>query len=170
MAKSGEGKQQMATSRSGEVQRVPASRFMTPFEEMERMFENFMPRGWMRPFGMAPMRGEMMPMEGKIPAVDVINRDDEIVLRAELPGIDKENIDITTTDDTVTIRGETRAEETQDTDEYYRCEISHGAFSRTVALPADVDGSKARAVFKDGVLELTLPKVERAKRHSIKVQ
>jgi HSP20 family protein len=169
MAKSSEGKQQMASSRSGEVQRMP-SRPMTPFEEMERMFEGFMPRAWMRPFGMGPMRGEMMPMEGKIPAVDVINRDDEILLRAELPGIDKENIEITTTDDTVTIRGETSHEQTEDTDEYYRCEIARGAFSRTVALPADVDGSKAKAVFKEGMLELTLPKVERAKRHTIKVQ
>lgn len=169
MAKSSEGKQQMTTQgRSGEVQRVPASRFMSPLEEMERMFEGLMPRGWMRPLGMGAMR-EMLP-EGKMPAVDIINRDDEIVLRAELPGINKDDIDISTTDDTVTIRGQTQHEQTEDTDEYYRCEIARGAFSRTVPLPADIDGSKAKAAFKDGVLELTLPKVERAKRHTIKVQ
>ena len=73
-------------------------------------------------------------------------------------------------DDSVTIRGETRKETKEEKGDYHRCEISHGSFSRTVALPAAVDGAKAAAIFKDGILELTLPKVQATKRHKIAVK
>lgn len=156
------------TPRRHEVQRMP-QRMPSPFDEMERMFEGLMPSGFMRPFRGGWPFAEMAP-EAKVPAVDVIDREEDILLRAELPGVDKENIDISLSDNLVTIRGETRHEEKEDTDTYYRCEISRGVFSRTVSLPSDVDSDKTKASFKDGVLELVMPKVEKAKRHSIKVQ
>ncbi len=158
-----QGKQEM-TPRTQEVQRMP--RMMAPLEEMERMFENFFPTGWARPFR-APF---FMEGEAKMPAIDIIDRDADVVLRAEMPGVEKDNIDISMSDNTVTIRGSSAHEEKESGENYHRCEIARGAFSRTVTLPADVDSENTKASLKDGVLELVMPKIERSKRHSIKVQ
>jgi HSP20 family protein len=111
----------------------------------------------------------MLPFEGKMPAVDVSDLDDEVVVRAELPGVEKKDVDVSMSDNTVTIKGSTKREEKEEKGDYYRCETTCGAFTRTVALPAEVDGSKAKAKFKDGLLELTLPKMEKSKRRSIEV-
>lgn len=142
-------------------------RALSPFEEMDRLFEGFFPRGWMR-----PMRWEWpswAEIERRFPKVDVIDRDNEIVVKAEVPGVDKKDIEVTTTDNTVTIKGKTSHEEKEEKGDYYRCEISRGSFSRTVALPGEVDGTQAKANFKDGVLELTLPKQAKSKRVSVKI-
>jgi HSP20 family protein len=108
-------------------------------------------------------------MELRAPAVDVVERDEEVVVRAEVPGVEKKDVDVSITASSVTIKGETRREEKEEKGEYYRCEISRGAFSRTVSLPASVDPDKAKASFKDGILEITLPKVEKAKRRTLKL-
>jgi len=154
-----------------EIQKVTPARALSPFDEMDRMFDSFFRRGMMRPWRFEwPSFPEMALPEMKIPKVDVVDRENEVLVKAEIPGVDKKDIDITVGEDTVTIKGETRREEKEEKGDYYRCEISRGSFSRTVALPAVVDGSKAKASFKDGVLELTLPKTEKAKRHSVKVE
>ncbi len=165
---SNEGKQQ--TTQGQEVRKASPVRALSPFEEMDRMFDNFFRRGWVRPWRFEwPSLPEMALPEMKLPKVDVIDLENEILVKAEVPGVDKKDIDISVGENTVTIKGETRREEKEEKGDYYRCEISRGAFSRTVALPVAVDGAKARAAFKDGMLELTLPKMEKAKRHSIKV-
>ena len=148
-----------------EVVTTAPSRALSPFEEMDRMFEGFFPGGWMRPFHWERPTWSKLPepFEGRMPKVDVIDRDDEILVRAELPGVEKKDIDVSTTENTVTIKGSTRAEEKEERGDYYRCEISSGSFARTLALPGNVDASKAKATFKDGVLELTLPKIEKSK-------
>lgn len=134
------------------------------FRDMENMFEDMMsgrwlqPFGWQRPLGLAPA-----------PSVDLIEHDDELVVRAALPGYRKDDITVSLSDGSLTIQGETRSEKKEEKQAYYRCEISHGAFSRTIGLPAAVDAAKAKASMKDGVLELTLPKVEKAKRRSIAI-
>jgi HSP20 family protein len=150
---------------------IPA-RAPSPFEEMDRLFESFFPRGWMRPFRWErPSFGEMMaPIEGRVPRVDVLDQDEKIVVRAEVPGVEKKDLEISTTENTVTIRGTTHREEKEEKGDYYRCEIARGEFSRTVALPGEIDGTKAKATFKDGMLELALPKVAKSKRHTIKVE
>ena len=155
-----------------ELQKAEPRRALSPFEEMDRMFEDFFPRGWMRPFRWEwPSLGEMAkPFEGKIPKVDVIDRDDEVVVKAELPGIEKKDLDVSVTETSVTIKGTTSHEEKEEKGDYYRCEISRGAYTRTVGLPSYVDADKAKATFKDGVLELTLPKVEKSKRRSIEIK
>jgi len=162
---------QETTGKGKEIQKAAPSRALSPFEEMDRMFEGFFPRGRLRPFRWEwPSWGELpAAFEGKMPKVDVIDRDEEILVRAEVPGVEKKDLDVSMTDNTVTIKGSTRHEEKEEMGDYYRCEISRGTFSRTVALPGGVDGSKAKASFKDGVLELTLPKLEKSKRHSIKL-
>jgi HSP20 family protein len=104
-----------------------------------------------------------------MPRVDIIDRDKEIVVHAELPGVEKKDLDVTLTDTSVTIKGETRKESKEEKGDYYRCEISRGAFARSVALPAEVESANAKAQFKDGVLELTLPKKAVSKRRSIHI-
>lgn len=157
--------------KEGELQRAEPVRTLTPFEEMDRWFGSFFPRGWMRPFRTDwPSWGEMAaPFEGRMPKVDVIDRDDEVVVRAELPGVEKDDLDVSISDTAVTIKGETKHEEKEEKGDYYRSEISRGAFTRMVGLPSYVDTENTKAKFKDGVLELTLPKVEKTKRRSIKI-
>lgn len=152
-----------------EIQKTAPARALSPFEEMDRMFEGFFPRGWMRPFrwewpGIPELR------EMRAPKVDVVDRETDILVRAEVPGVEKKDLDVSVTESTVTIRGSTRREEKEEKGDYYRCEISRGAFARTVALPCEVDSGKAKAAFKDGILELTLPKVEKAKRRSVAIE
>lgn len=153
-----------------EVKVAKPARALSPFEEMEQMFERYLRGGWLRPprFDWHAMREAALP-EFRFPNVDVVDREDDVLVKAEVPGVDKKDLDISVSDDSVTIKGETRHEEKAGQGDYYRCEISRGSFSRTIALPATVDGARAKAEFRDGMLELTLPKVTKAKRHSIKV-
>lgn len=161
----------MAKERKGEIERVETGRVPSPFEEMDRMFDSFLRRGWMRPWRFDwPELPELRLPEMRVPKVDVIDRDKEIVVRADLPGVDKKDLDIAVGENTVTIKGESRREEKEEKENYYRRELSYGSFSRTVGLPAAVDGAQAKAEMKEGVLEITLPKVEGAKRHVVKVE
>jgi HSP20 family protein len=173
MAQKGESKGEVTRAKEAQpVERVSPSRALSPFEDMERMFEGFFPSGWLRParWDWPAWAERAMPFEGRMPKVDVVDREDEVVIRAELPGVDKKDLDVSMTDNTVTIKGSTRKEEKEEKGDYYRCEISSGSFSRTVTLPAQVDAGKSSARFKDGVLELKVPKKEQAKRRSIKVE
>lgn len=143
-------------------------RTLSPFEEMDRWMDQmsrglFHPSRWDWPSTLPNLRTSM-------PKVDVIERDNEVLIRAEVPGVKKADLDVSMTDNTVTIKGCTSHEEKEEKGDYYRHEISKGSFSRTVALPGDVDNDKAKTSFKDGVLEVTVPKVEKAKRKSIKVE
>ncbi|WP_455218476.1 Hsp20/alpha crystallin family protein [Kaarinaea lacus] len=148
------------------------ARALNPFEEMDRYFESHFPSGWMRPFQWPRASwGELYaPFEGKIPNVDVIDRENEVVVKAELPGVDKKDIDVSVTKNSVTIKGKTSREEKEEKGNYYRCEISRGAYSRTLPLPAEVNEDKAKANIKDGILELSLPKMEKAKSKKINVE
>ncbi|MEJ2528812.1 MAG: Hsp20/alpha crystallin family protein [Gammaproteobacteria bacterium] len=162
------------TGSKGDVavtQSTSDSKALHPFEEMDRMFENLMARNWFRPFrwDMPTFDGLRMPVEAKMPRVDVIDRDKEVVIRAEIPGVDKKDLDVSMTDNSITIKGSTRQEKEDKGEDYYRSEISKGSFCRTVAIPDNVDASKVKASFKDGVLELTVPKTKGSKRHSIKL-
>lgn len=144
---------------------------MNVFEEMERLFEDFSPRSWMHPFrSRFPLLSEMSAsFETNPPKVDVINRDKEIVIKAMMPGVDKKDIKVSVTRNTVTISGNTSHEEKEEKGDYYRCEISKGSYKRTMVLPEDVDEEKAKAKFKDGMLKLTIPKKEASHRKSVEV-
>jgi HSP20 family protein len=145
---------------------------LSPFDEMERLFDNFMRRGFMPTFGRDwPTWPDLrMPFEQRTPRVDVIDRKDEVIVRAEVPGVDKKDLEVSLTDTTVTIKGSTKHEKTVEEGDYHRAEMTRGSFSRTVGLPGDVDGENAKATFKDGVMELTMPKRARSKRRTIKVE
>ncbi|MGI5823469.1 MAG: Hsp20/alpha crystallin family protein [Dethiobacteria bacterium] len=92
------------------------------------------------------------------PAVDVINKKKELVIKAELPGVDKKDIKISLTENNLTIQGEVRKEEEVKKEDYYCRERAFGSYSRTISLPTEVDKDKINAKFKDGVLEITMPK------------
>lgn len=149
---------------------------LSPFEdmeqEMERMFDAAFGSNWMHPFRWrGPWWREVAaPFKGLSPSVDVIDREKEVLVRAEVPGITKDDLEVSLCDNRVTIHGSTRHEEKGEKGDYYRRELSSGSFSRTLTLPAEVDGTKAKATFKDGILELTLPKIKAAERHSINIE
>jgi HSP20 family protein len=145
---------------------------MSPWEELERWFDRTGRQVWMRPgfWEWPPHPESVTAFRCGTPRVDVVGRDAEVVVRAELPGIAKEDLDVTVTDDSVTLSAHTSHEKKEEKGEYYRREMSYGEYQRTVALPHTVDGEKARATFKDGVLELTLPKVEKTSRKKVKVE
>jgi len=106
---------------------------------------------------------------GDLP-VDMYQTADDVVVKAALPGIKPEEVDITITGDTLTIRGEQKEEQEVKEDDYFYKERRYGTFSRSVAMPVKVKSDKAEAVFENGVLTLTLPKAEEIKPKQIKVK
>lgn len=149
----------------------PLPRLRT-FEEMERMFEELMPHRLMRPSQWElPVMGEWMSAFERrmMPHVDIIDRDSELILRAQIPGVAKKDLSVSMTENRVTIEGETSSETTEEKDDYYRRECAHGSFSRTVALPCSVDSTKAKASFSNGMLEMSLPKLNKSTRHAVPI-
>jgi len=148
-----------------------------PFQDIEHLFEDFMGRGWVRPMRWArPLFADFpaawtpsMEVKG-MPKVDVIDRDEEITVRAELPGVEKENVKVSLAGNVITIKGESKRETQEEKGEWRRSEIYRGSYERTFTLPAAVDESKTKATMKDGILEVVMPKVAAAKRVSVKVE
>jgi HSP20 family protein len=105
-----------------------------------------------------------------MPPVDIYSTGEHtLVIKAEIPGMAKEDIDITVENFTLTIHGEKKTEQTVKDDQFHRVERSYGTFTRSFALPQTVDSSKVAAEYKDGVLTITLPQREEAKPKQIKV-
>lgn len=103
------------------------------------------------------------------PAVDIFERGDDLVIRTEIPGVDKNDIDVDVENNTLTIRGERKRETEFDEKNAYRLERVYGNFARSFSLPRTVDSSRINATYKDGVLELTLPKAEEAKPKRVEI-
>jgi HSP20 family protein len=149
-----------------------------PIAEMERAFERFFGRGipslWHgRDFPvMDSLFGDsLLEFNGqRLPNIDVVDRDNEILVRAELPGVEKKDLSISLTDNLLTIKGESKTEKKEEKGDYHRREISSSAFARSFTLPCAVDSNKAAASLKDGVLEITLPKAESSKKRNIEVK
>jgi HSP20 family protein len=136
---------------------VALDRLANMREEMERVFES--PFGsFFRPLG---------SLSRWTPAVDVYQDKDQFIVQAELPGLKKEEIEISLHDDTLTIAGERKAPAT--TDQGFRTERFYGKFQRSLNLPALVDAEKVKANYKDGILTIVLPKAEEAKPKQIEV-
>jgi len=142
-------------------------RLTSAFEDMDRLFERFLGRG----FGPSWLPRLRWPEEVEMPYpdVDIFESNSDVVLKAELPGIRKEDLEVDVTDDTITISGEKKAEEKVERKDFYRHERSFGSFTRTFALPAGVESAKAKAAFKEGVLEVKVPKKEEAKKKKIPI-
>jgi HSP20 family protein len=135
---------------------------VNPFEPMGRVMQAFMPPfGWMNPW-MGAAGAESAPK------LDVIEREDKVVVRAEVPGVQKTHLEVEASDVSLTIKGEMQEERHEEDERYRLHETSRGVFERTVRLPSDCDSTRAKATFKDGVLEVELPKVDRFKPHHVK--
>lgn len=172
--------------KSQELQKMPPRGVSSPFErfdllsdtgffkEMDRFFDEYLPRRLWHQFhrGLpgSLATSSMSPFAGKTPRVDVINREGDILIKAELPGVDKKDINITIANNILTLEASMSKEEKEEKAEYYRQEICRGSYQRTFELPAAVKENEAKATFKNGILELTIPKVEKTKRSTIKVE
>jgi len=104
-----------------------------------------------------------------VPVVDILEEDQEFVVKAELPGMESKDLDIQIQENILTIRGEKHLDQEVQKDRYHRIERSYGSFQRSFTLPNIVDQEKVKAKFKDGLLEIKIPKVERAKPKQIQV-
>lgn len=120
-------------------------------QEMNRLFDEF--------FG---ERRTGLAGGGWSPAVDVSETETSLTIRSELPGMTQENIELNLQDNVLTLKGEKSQEEKEDQENFHRIERSYGSFSRSFSLPANVDQEKVEATFKNGVLEIVLPKAEEA--------
>jgi HSP20 family protein len=106
----------------------------------------------------------------RCPSIDLIDEKDHFTVKVEVPGMTKDELDITVKGNLLTIKGETKKEATEEKKDYYSREIAYGGFSRSITLPEEVVSEKVNAKLKDGVLELTLPKVSIPAEQHVKVE
>jgi len=139
----------------------PFSDMVTLRQAMDRLFED----SFVRPSQLTAAFGE-----GAGVPIDMYQTDDSVTVKASLPGIKPEEVEITISGDTLTIKGETKTEEEMKKENYFRHEISYGAFSRSILLPSSLQTDKAEATFDNGVLTLNIPKAEETKPKQIKVK
>jgi len=158
-------------AKSGDVQKAGSRQPISILEDTDRLFNEFLSRNWLTPFRFEWPRESLIHSTAgmKVPNVDVVDRDSEIMIQAEIPGVDKSDLDVSMTDNTVTIKGSSRSEKKEEKGNFYRQEISQGSFSRTLSLPCEVNAEKVKSSFENGVLELVVPKVKTVKRHKIKL-
>jgi len=133
--------------------------------EMEGLFERFLND----PFVAGWTGGRSEDLASWTPTVDVVEESDAYVFYADLPGVPKENVDITFEDNILTVSGERTRQEESGNGQYRRIERRHGRFTRSFALPSQVDTSEVEASFRDGVLLIRVPKAEAAKARKIKI-
>jgi HSP20 family protein len=139
-----------------------------PFRELERMRRE-MDRLWHSFFEERPRRKtEELGEWG--PSLDLSETKNDLVVKAEIPGIDPKDIDISLSNDILTIKGEKKQEKEEKEENYHFIERSYGSFSRSIRLPREVQSDKIDASYKNGVLKVTLPKSEEAKKREIKIK
>lgn len=128
--------------------------FLEPFEDMEKMFNEMMP---------SARHG------GFVPAVDMYEDKDNVIVETQLAGIDPEKVDISIENDVLTIKGESEKKSEVEDKNYYRKEIRRGSFYRSIPLPTHVVGDKASAVAEGGVLKISIPKAQESEPKKIKI-
>ncbi len=142
---------------------------MAPFGEMEEWFDEMF-RHPLSLFRMRMPRPRFPGWENGGASVDMYDDGENLVLKAELPGFTKDDVDVMLTEDAITISGEKKKEEKVEKRNYYRIEREAGSFARAFRLPVEVDATKVSAKFKNGILEVRLPKTEKATRKTRKVK
>jgi HSP20 family protein len=140
---------------------TPMRSMMNVRDEMDRILEDFM--------GRTQRSGEAF--EGDwYPAMDISETDKDVVASIELPGLNKDDIKVNVQNDVLSVSGEKKQEKTEASENVHRVERTYGSFRRTVRLPVEVDSGKVKASYKDGLLKVTLPKVESKKPKEIPIQ
>ncbi len=150
-----------------ERRNVPATFVWNPFRELARIeqelnkvFSELVPSG----------RTEVAQVQTWTPRVDVYEKDNKIVIEAEIPGAKKEDIEVKIRDNAVVIKGEVKKEEEKKEENYYRSERFYGVFERVIPLPAEVKAEEAKASFENGILKLEIPKATAEKEVKVEVQ
>lgn len=167
-------------TKSGSKAAVPAKkqellpRWGEEFERMADYFDRMREDIMRRPFPELWQPLKRLRASGfpgfSTPAVDLFEDKDNVVVKAEMPGLEKKDVEVKLTDSRLTIRGEKKKEEEVKEEDYSYSERSYGAFARVLQLPCQVKGDKVKASFKNGVLEVKLPKSEEAKDRSVNVK
>ncbi len=139
----------------------------SPFRELEHFFNRYGQPGTRAV--LSGDNGDSKRLYEWRPAANISETDAEYLIKAELPEVAKEDIDVSVTDGIITIKGERRLEKKDDSEKQHRIESFYGSFSRSFSLPADVDEAAIHAESKDGVLTVRLPKVEAKKPRSVEV-
>ncbi len=129
--------------------------------EMNRLFDASL--------GRRVAKGQDIAETAWVPAVDIYDNKDNLVIKADLPGMTQKDIDVSVEDDVLRIKGEKKKETETKEKNFYRVERTYGVFERSFTLPSNVDATRIKATYKDGVLELVLPKKEGARPKQIKV-
>jgi HSP20 family protein len=163
---------QQVTQSSGNRSMARRGDALSPFapfrREMERLFEDFF-----SVFG-APARqereGAQLPVGIIAPRIDVSETDDEVRIKAELPGVNEKDIDVRLVDDVLTIRGEAQTEHEEKQQDYRVMERARGTFVRSLRLPFMADASQVQASFKDGILSITIPKPREARERVQRIE
>jgi len=140
----------------------PFKDFEKARNEMDRLWDTFL-------FGV-PQKRDLWEEAEWLPAVDVAETKNEIVVNVEAPGMDPKEFDISLSEGTLTIKGEKKQEKVEEEENYHLVERRYGTFTRSISLPKKVEGDKIIASYKDGILRVTLPKFEEAKKKEIKVK
>ena len=130
-------------------------------DEMNRLFDNF----WSGDF-----LPERFPFARAFPTLDVTETEDAVLVKAEIPGLEAKDIEVTLSGDVLTLRGEKKEEKEENEKNVHHREVRYGAFSRSIQLPAGVEGDKVSAECKKGVLRITLPKTEKERAKKIVVK
>ena len=143
------------------IQWNPLREMVSLRERMNRLFDD----SWFRTDGY----GDDVAMGMWSPAVDMFAKDDHLVIKAELPGMEKKDINLHLKDGVLTLRGERKHENQVQDENFYRREMSYGKFVRTFSLPSDVDPDKINAEFQNGLLTIEVPKPEQHKPKQITV-
>jgi len=155
------------TVKGKELLRTDRPKYLSPFEEMERWFE----KAWQRPFSlmrsMSPL--EIAEFETTRPLVDIYEEGSDLVVKADIPGLRKEDIDVHISDNILSISGERKTEEKVEKGDYYTYERRESSFYRRFELPFEVDIEKTAARLTDGVLEIRLPKTHEVESKSKKI-
>jgi HSP20 family protein len=137
--------------------------FVDDFQTLQERFNRIFQDSALAHFGREEAMGSWTPL------CDIYEEGDNIVVKAELPGLDRNDIDVQVENNILTLRGERKRENEVKSENLFRTERYYGSFTRSFTLPVTVDTEKIRAEYKDGVLLLTMPKVEEAKPRKIKV-
>lgn len=154
---------------SASVQRVDENPFLALHQRMNHLFDDFFGdfEGVFRTPGMGLLSRSGF---GQMPSLDVSETDDEVLVTADLPGLTEKDVEVTVDRDAVTIRGHRNEEREEKKRNYHVMERAYGEFHRQIPIPSGVDRDKAKAVFKDGVLKLSLPKLPEAKSQRKRIE
>ena len=165
-------KQEVAVTKtkSSEPEKSALPSLAQPYEAFERVLDDMFTRDWPQPFIWREALGELTQPRARRLSADVIDADDHILVRAEMPGIEKKDISVSMTDHLLTIKGGFARDEKEEKPHYYRREIARGSFERSVMLPDNIDAAKVEASLTNGVLEVSVAKVKESKPRSIEVK